>query len=416
MARANRKKEKANQRIAQMNKRTAATLSMTALAILAVHSGKPAQGRVIDSSESAISQTAQQGEPTAEQLSKNIQVLKGLPASQTLTVMHLMRTALGVKCDYCHIAEFGKYWMDDKPPKQVARRMITMVSEINKANFGGRPVVTCNTCHRGQIKPAAIVPLLQGEVPYTTAEGPSTKAFETMPSVEQILEKYYRAIGGQAAAQKITSRVSKISLLRGKLVNAGTPKVEMIPRGETWAADVYQKAPNKYLAVMNSPNGIIYQGFNGTTGWVKTPERLRQVTPGELARVARTADFLWPFRLKETYSQMSVTSKERINDHEVFVIDAIEPATSPPARGHQTTKLFFDSKTGLLIRRTILTETPFGLDPEQTDFQDYKSVDGVKLPFTVITSYLDDKSYGTTRKYHEVKQNVPIDDSKFEKP
>jgi hypothetical protein len=63
-----------------------------------------------------------------------------------------------------------------------------------------------------------------------------------------------------------------------------------------------------------------------------------------------------------------------------------------------------------------LTETPFGFDPEQTDFQDYKQVDGVKVPLTVITSYLDDKHYGTTRKYLEVKQNIPIDDAKFEKP
>ena len=63
-----------------------------------------------------------------------------------------------------------------------------------------------------------------------------------------------------------------------------------------------------------------------------------------------------------------------------------------------------------------MTETPFGLDPEQTDFQDYKEVDGIKLPLTVTTSYLDDKTHGTTRKYLEVKQNVPIDDAKFEKP
>src|SRR5262249_48390581 len=232
--------------------------------------------------------------------------------------------------------------------KQVARKMITMVSEINKANFGGRPIVTCNTCHRGQTKPAAVAPILVGEVPYTTPEGPNTKTSEALPSVDQLLERYYRAIGGQAAAQKITWRVSKSSLLRGKLVNAGTPKVQMIPRGETWSADIYQKAPNKYYAVMNSPNGVVYQGFNGTTGWIKTAERQRETTASELARLARIADFLWPFRIKETYSQMSVTGKERIDEHEVFVIDAVETKTSQPAGGQQTTKLFFDSKTGLL--------------------------------------------------------------------
>lgn len=140
------------------------------------------------------------------------------------------------------------------------------------------------------------------------------------------------------------------------------------------------------------------------------------MSSAELARVARQADFLWPFKLKEKYSQMSLTGKERIDNHEVFVIEAMEASSSPPTSGDQRTRLFFDLKTGLLLRRTILTETPFGLEPEQTDFQDYKEVSGVKMPFTVIVSYLDDKTYGTTRQYIEVKHNVPIDDAKFEKP
>ncbi|MBA3320225.1 MAG: hypothetical protein H0T45_02090, partial [Pyrinomonadaceae bacterium] len=59
-------------------------------------------------------------EQPVEQVQKNIQALKGMPAAQLLPVMHQMRTALGVRCDYCHIAENGKYWMDDKPAKQIA--------------------------------------------------------------------------------------------------------------------------------------------------------------------------------------------------------------------------------------------------------------------------------------------------------
>jgi hypothetical protein len=64
----------------------------------------------------------------------------------------------------------------------------------------------------------------------------------------------------------------------------------------------------------------------------------------------------------------------------------------------------------------MLTPTALGLDPEQTDFKDYTEVDGVKLPFITVVSYLDDSHLGTTKKYIEVKQNVPIDDSKFEAP
>ena len=37
--------------------------------------------------------------------------------------------------------------------------MVPMVQNINKTNFGGRQVVTCWTCHRGQLSPAVTPPL-----------------------------------------------------------------------------------------------------------------------------------------------------------------------------------------------------------------------------------------------------------------
>lgn len=395
-------------------------LSLVAVATVAAHAGKPAN-------RNAFIATPPQEDKPAEQVNKNIQALKGLPNSQLLTVMHFMRTSLGVRCDYCHIAENGKYWMDDKPPKQVARRMIEMVSEINKANFGGQPVVTCNTCHRGQTKPVAVPAIGQGAFANTTRAEPGTSVPDPLPTIDQVLDRYYQALGGQAAARKITTRVIKLSWLRPKLVNGGTPNAAMIARGETWAMEIYQKAPNKYLAVITSPNGIIYQGFNGTTGWVKTPQGQREMNSAELTRFARQADLLGDFALKEQYSRMSVTGREKIDDREVYVVEAqplgAQPrgtqATSPttgPAPGRRTEKLFFDTHSGLLLRRTVLTQTALGLDPEQTDFKDYTDVDGVKLPFTTIVSYLDDSHLGTTRKYIDVRQNVPIDDAKFEVP
>jgi len=400
-------------------------LSLVAVATVAAHAGKPA-GRdsiITDSSADPTSNFSQDDKP-AEQANKNIQVLKGLPNSQLITVMHLMRTSLGVRCDYCHVAENGKYWMDDKPPKQVARRMIEMVSEINKTNFGGQPVVTCNTCHRGQTKPVSVPAIGQGVFANTTREEPGTKPPDPLPAVDQVLDRYFQALGGQAAARKITTRVIKLSWLRPKLVNGGTPNAAIIARGDTWAMEIYQKAPNKYLAVITSPNGIIYQGFNGTTGWVKTVQGQREMSSTELARFARQADLLGDFALKQQYSQMSVTAREKIDDREVFVVEAAgaqasSPSSGPsslPSQGGRIEKLFFDTQTGLLLRRTVLTPTAMGLDPEQTDFKDYTDVDGVKLPFTIIVSYLDDSHLGTTRKYIEVKHNVLIDDSKFEPP
>ena len=138
--------------------------------------------------------------------------------------------------------------------------MIKMVFEINKTNFGGQPVVTCNTCHRGQVKPVAVPAIGQGVFPNTTREDSAAKAPDPLPTADQLVDNYFRAIGGFAGFQKINARVVKLSLLRPKLINGGTPNAAMIARGDTWAMEIYQKAPNKYLQIINTPDGTILQG------------------------------------------------------------------------------------------------------------------------------------------------------------
>ena len=49
-----------------------------------------------------------------------------------------------------------------------------------------------------------------------------------------------------------------------------------------------------------------------------------------------------------------------------------------------------------------------GPDPEQTDFEDYRDVGGVKVPFVVKTLYIDDNHLGTTRKLMEVRDNAEV--------
>ena len=95
-------------------------------------------------------------EKTVEQVRKNIQALKGLPASQLNTVMDFMATSLGVRCQHCHVADSTgwQFEKDDKPTKRTARKMIQMVVDLNASRFGGRTDVTCYTCHRGSTERA----------------------------------------------------------------------------------------------------------------------------------------------------------------------------------------------------------------------------------------------------------------------
>jgi len=57
-----------------------------------------------------------------------------------------------------------------------------------------------------------------------------------------------------------------------------------------------------------------------------------------------------------------------------------------------------------------------GIIPEQTDFEDYRDVDGVKLPFLIRVSSVDAGNPIITRKFDEIKLNLPVDDTRFNQP
>jgi hypothetical protein len=107
---------------------------------------------------------AGQEEKPAEQVFKNIQLLKGVPAGRLLRIMEMgYSRSLGVTCTHCHVP--GAWEKDDKPTKQIARDMAAMMAAINNQYLkqiknlkSENPMINCTTCHRGQTKPALNLP------------------------------------------------------------------------------------------------------------------------------------------------------------------------------------------------------------------------------------------------------------------
>lgn len=101
------------------------------------------------------------------QKEKNLKVLPNDISDQKLdSIMQTYNTALGVKCEFCHVPVKGfkdslDYASDAEPMKENARKMMTMMIDINKNYFwfnkNERPeylkTVTCITCHRGEAFP-----------------------------------------------------------------------------------------------------------------------------------------------------------------------------------------------------------------------------------------------------------------------
>lgn len=332
-------------------------------------------------------QPAHVQEPTAEQVFKNIQVLKGVPASQIQPTMAFITGSLGVRCSHCHTP--SAFERDDKATKQTARRMMRMVLDINRGNFDGAAAVSCNTCHRGQTRPQS-VPALGRNLWQPSAAAPS-KA-EALPTVEQILDNYVRALGGREALLRVKARVFK-----GSRVGAD---------GVLVPEEVQQKAPNKLLITTSYPQIVFRRGFDGALGWARDSQGGSDIGREELAELAREAEFHKEVRLRDLYAGLSVEGRAEVGEREAYVVAAT-------TREGTTEKLFFDAQTGLLVRKYREMRLALGAFPTQTDYEDYREVDGVRVPFLIRWS-IPGRTWG--RKIAEVKTNVEIDDAAFSPP
>src|SRR5207237_7570166 len=122
----------------------------------------------------AAAQRAAQRPQMSEEAFKKVTELKGIPVREFMNTMGFFAASLAFNCTDCHGGASASDWANyaiDTPLKIRARGMITMVKAINDANFGGRPFVTCYTCHRGSQKPK-ITPSLAAQYGEPPAEDP----------------------------------------------------------------------------------------------------------------------------------------------------------------------------------------------------------------------------------------------------
>jgi photosynthetic reaction center cytochrome c subunit len=74
--------------------------------------------------------------------------------------------------------------------------------------------------------------------------------------------------------------------------------------------------------------------------------------------------------------------------------------------------LYFDTKSGVLVRMVRYTETPLGRNPVQIDYTDYRAIGSVKIPFQWTLSRTNGRF---TIRINEGSENLPVDDAKFVK-
>jgi len=349
--------------------------------------------------------SGQPPQPTqpAEKVFKNIQVLNGMPAAELQGTMSFIASSLGVDCDYCHRQDKeGTFASDTVPAKLRAQDMIQMVRRINQETFHVENVVNCYTCHQGGTAPVSIATVVALRAPRPAAAPASAAGGvhgAALPSVQEVLDHYVKALGGQEALDAVKTRIIKTASLG-------------ISSSDKSTEELFQKAPGKVLRFQQSPGYTSWAGFNGQQAWAQ--DSLKSywglLNTEELHSIMRDAEMYQGSRVRSQYADVVIAGKEKIGDKDTFMI----AGTSPEGARE---KFYFDAGSGLLMRRHIEEPTRFGWFPLDINFEGYREVGGVKIPF-VVRLLSAGGAWGVRTSYMilEVRQNVPIEDDRFEHP
>jgi hypothetical protein len=341
--------------------------------------------------------TAPAAVPMSDQVFKNVQVLKGIPVDQFMDAMGMFSSSLGYDCSSCHSQEIHTdraAFAITTPLITRARQMIAMVNGLNEANFGGRPRVTCYTCHRTSPSPEDI-PSLAAQYA-DVAFDPNALALVRSRSVtpDQVFDKYLQALGGAPKVATLTSIVA-----RGTYGGFNTGGADL-------PIEITAKAPNQRMQIVRAPDAENVKTYNGQKAWVSEswrPLPLMELTAGNLEGARIETLTLFPATIKTAFTGWLVGSAT-IDDKPVQVLQG--------RSGGQPVNFYFD-QAGLLVRTVRWNRTPVGTVPTQMDFSDYRDVSGVKMPFKTVITWTDGQN---TIALNQVQVNVPVDASTFATP
>ena len=348
----------------------------------------------------ARGQAAQgQKPPMAEEVFKNVQILKGIPIDQFMDTMGMFAAATSLNCTHCHASDNTNSWDKyalDTPLKQTARRMMNMVNTINKDNFKGVRAVTCYTCHHGDQRPKIVPSLIvQYSAPVEDPDEIEIPPNAKGPSADQVFSKYIQAIGG-------TERVANLSSFVAKGTYSGyETDLAKVP------VEIFAKAPAQRTTIVHALFGDSVRVFDGRAGWIASADKPMPLMPlsgGNLEGAKLEAMVLFPAQLKQAFNQWRVTSTS-IDDRDVQVLQGTNPRQPP-------VNLYFDA-SGLLVRLVRFVDTAVGRVPTQIDYSDYRNIAGMKVPFKWTATWTDGQS---TAELTEIQLNVPVDAAKFARP
>lgn len=185
------------------------------------------------------------------------------------------------------------------------------------------------------------------------------------PTAKEIVARYVKALGAEAAIRRHTS-----STMRGT----------MEVHGATLPFTYYASAPYQRLEKVSLPNnlGDVLNGFDGDLAWGFDPRSGPQVSTGDDHESAkRDADFYYPLDELSWFKSMETVGIEEFEGRRCYRLHGVNNWNKP--NDH-----FYDVETGLLTAYEF--ESDAGGAPALTHeiFSDYRPVDGVLIPMKQV--------------------------------
>jgi outer membrane lipoprotein-sorting protein len=216
-------------------------------------------------------------------------------------------------------------------------------------------------------------------------------------SPQAMWDKYIQALGGAQRLAALTS-FTATGTYEGFETGAGPVDLE-----------VYAKAPAQRTFVLHMPEENAVRTYDGTNGWMMGPEKpvpLMTLTGGDLFSARVDALSYFPAGLQKEFNTWK-SGEATIDGMAVNIAQGTKTGQQFPVT------FYFDKSTGLLKRMMHWNETPVGPVPTKVDFDDYRVVAGVKIPYKQVITWTDGRS---TIIFKQVQANAAIDPAKFARP
>jgi len=242
----------------------------------------------------------------------------------------------------------------------------------------------------GAKKPAARGPSAAADDRIATDSGAPSSL-----TADDILALYVEATGGRAAYEKLSSRVAKATMVLPSL-------------GVKGDVEMYQQAPNKsYMKLVLGQAGTVEQGTDGTVVWERSAMTGVRVLSGQERELGLIgAVFNAELKYKELYKSVQLMGIEAVDGAPAYKLVFTTPSG-------QTETRYYDKDTKLLVKSSATVQHQMGKISSTTRYSDYRAVDGVRMPFKMEVSAMNQKRVLTLT---DVKHNVAIPASRFALP